>query len=202
MTKRTPMIGKRFNRLVVSDEAGTKSGKLAWKCVCDCGNTLIALGESLRSGNTKSCGCLQRYKASATRKTHGKSRSRTHRIWCGIITRCTNQKHHSFKRYGARGIQVCDRWRDFNNFLEDMGECPHGLTIDRIDNNGNYEQSNCRWATKSQQARNTSRTNLITLKNETLCLSEWANRLGIATASLRRRLKTWDLEKALTKNKA
>ena len=193
------MNGKRFSRLVVLYEAGNVGGKLLWRCACDCGNEITARGESLLSNNTKSCGCLQRDKASSRSTTHGKARTLTHRIWCGILTRCTNTKHHSYSRYGARGISVCDRWRSFEAFLEDMGECPAGLTIERIDNNGNYCPGNCKWATPWAQVRNTSRTHLISFNGETLCLTDWAKRLGIVNASLRRRLRSWPLEIALTK---
>lgn len=193
------MLGKTFSRLTVEREVGlTPKGKVIWRCRCACGANVDALGESLRSGNTKSCGCLQREKASISNRTHGKARSLTHRIWCGMLTRCLNPNHHSYARYGARGITVCERWRSFDAFFSDMGECPPGLTIDRIDNDKGYEPSNCRWAKRSTQVRNTSRTNLITFGGETMCLTDWAKRLGIVNASLRRRLRSWPLERALT----
>ncbi len=129
--------------------------------------------------------------------THGKSRSSTYQIWAVMKYRCLNPNFKGYARYGGRGITVCERWMVFDNFYEDMGECPKGMSIDRINNDGNYCPENCRWATPKQQARNTSRNKPITYKGKTLCISEWAAELGISRKTLLHRLNYgWSVEKA------
>lgn len=137
-------------------------------------------------------------------KTHGyarrgKLRSRTYRIWIGIHTRCNNQKKKEWSRYGGRGIKVCERWHRFENFLADMSDCPDGLTIERINSNGNYEPGNCRWATHHDQTRN-KRTNVnLTFNEETLCVADWAKELGMTRETISGRLsRGWSIEKTLT----
>ena len=116
-----------------------------------------------------------------------------------MIRRCTKPKTAFFERYGGRGITVCDRWYLFENFLADMGEKPVGLTLDRINNSGDYEPGNCRWATWQEQNRNNSHTRLITYNGVTLCVKEWAQRNGLHPAVLRHRLNNWDsVEQAIT----
>lgn len=133
-------------------------------------------------------------------KTHGLSTERVYAIWCGMWTRCTNPNRDGWPDYGGRGITVCDRWRSFENFLQDMGQPPPGHSIDRIDVNGNYEPTNCRWATRAVQARNSRRTRLFTYQGETLPMKDWAARVGMSYWSLRWRLDDgWPIEQALTK---
>ena len=130
---------------------------------------------------------------------HGKTGTRTFNIWGKMKQRCTSDKAHNWNRYGGRGIRVCERWNDFSNFLADMGEAPAGMTLDRIDSNGNYEPTNCRWATMLTQSRN--RTNNIVLVHEgrSLCLSEWAVETGIKLTTLWWRYKAgWDTPRILT----
>lgn len=181
------MIGKTFNRLTVLRFSKTKHNHL--DCVCSCGQTTIALASSIKFGNTKSCGCLQKSKASKRLITHGLAKSLTHRIWCGMKSRCLNEKATSYKYYGGSGITVCDRWLSFENFVSDMGECPENFSIDRIDVNGNYEPSNCRWADKITQQRNKSVNSYITFENVTLCKSEWAQKLGIDRSTINKRIR-------------
>ncbi len=125
--------------------------------------------------------------------------SPTYHSWAGMTARCTNEGHRNYALYGGRGITVCDRWLSFPNFLADMGEKPRGLSLDRIDGNGNYEPSNCRWATATEQARNRSNTRTLTLNGETRPLAEWAERTGIHPATLSDRVHHgWTDERALT----
>jgi hypothetical protein len=158
--------GEVYGRLTVNGEIGRdRRGRREFHCSCSCGKTVVVAGFNLRSGNTRSCGCLHHGQAHPSgwvnhgRLIHGHTRggnSPTYRSWSGIVQRCTNQGHNRWHRYGGRGITVCERWRDFENFLADMGERPPGKSIDRIDPDGDYEPGNCRWATPKEQRANQS----------------------------------------------
>jgi hypothetical protein len=150
---------KTFGRLWALNPIGKdKQDRTLWSCLCLCGKKTIVNASSLRSGNTSSCGCLQIERIREAKITHGYrikgSHSSTYVSWYGMIQRCTNSNHIQWKNYGGRGIKVCNLWRKFENFLADMGERPEGLTLDRIDNEGNYEPNNCKWSTYKQQANN------------------------------------------------
>lgn len=148
------LTGKTFGRLTVLKKGKTESNKVYWICVCRCGNEREIYGAQLRR-RTKSCGCISTEIRVARNTTHGKSGTNTYKIWKDIFKRCNNPNNAGFKYYGARGIKVCQRWRNFENFLADMGERPStGHSIDRIDVNGDYESSNCKWATKLEQMNN------------------------------------------------
>lgn len=127
------------------------------------------------------------------------AKSSEYRIWQLMHQRCSNPKNNYFKRYGGRGISVCERWRDFSNFLMDMGRRPHGCTIDRIDNNGPYCKENCRWADRHTQMRNTSRTIMVHYKGVTMCVTDWALKIGLSKTSLARRISLWGVEEAMTR---
>ena len=188
-------VGDRYGRLEVVRELAPKpicSGKFhrIVECLCDCGTVKVFHLYRLRSGNTKSCGCLRRDTSGTWNVIHGKTGSAEWVAWAGMKGRCTNPKSSSYGRYGGRGIKVCQRWLDsFTAFFNDMGSRPSPYhSIDRIDNDGDYEPGNCRWATTKEQSRNTSRTVLVTHAGETLCVSEWADRYGISPSLLHSRL--------------
>jgi hypothetical protein len=184
----------RFGRLIA---IGRADGH--WLCQCDCGNQKVIQGSRLRGGQTKSCGCYNREVLSA-RKTHGQTKSRTFTTWAAMKNRCHSSTSQWYSRYGGRGIKVCDRWLEsFENFLADMGERPDGASIDRIDNDGNYEPSNCRWATRLQQERNKGSNRYFTINAERRALSEWCELYGANYQRVYARLLLgWDIEKALT----
>ncbi len=153
-----PLGGQRFGRLIAV-RADATSSRRKWLCRCDCGNEVLVNTTELTAGKTRSCGCLRREqtaKANVSRTSHGLSRTPTYYVWRSMLQRCTNPKVLNWDDYGGRGIKVCQRWMTFENFLADMGERPSPKhSIDRYPNNdGNYERTNCRWATPKQQAAN------------------------------------------------
>jgi len=161
-TRYFDLTGKRFGKLVVEHRLQeTKNGAVVWSCICDCGNKSKVITTNLKNGTTNSCGCIRKIKSSLIFKTHGLTNSKTYRVWSGMKTRCLNKKSTNYSSYGGRGITICERWNSFTNFLEDMGERPEGMTLDRIDVNGNYEPSNCRWASKEQQAQNKRKLKMV-----------------------------------------
>lgn len=203
------LTNRKFGRLEVISFAGVnKHGQARWLCICQCGSRKIIGGQKLQMGNTVSCGCWRdehlqkgRKKLVERQTTHGKSHTREHGIWRNIIYRCHTSTSPSYPNYGARGISVCKRWRgSFRLFLKDMGRGPTNQhTIDRIDNDGNYEPGNCRWATRKEQANNRSNSTKISYKGETKTISQWASVYCIPQPLLRRRLsKGWDIDRALT----
>ena len=201
------MIGKRFGRLVVIKYYDDiEPGRPRWLCRCDCGNERVVRGISLRKGDTKSCGCITKERAkllSESHVTHGKSKTRLYRIWFNIKCRCYKPSSADYTRYGGRGIEVCDEWRDnFQSFYEwSMANgYSTNLTIDRIDNDGDYSPQNCRWVNAEVQNNNTRRNYYITHDGETLTLTQWAKKCGINKNTLYSRLTKygWSVERALT----
>lgn len=195
------LAGRRFGRLRALSFVEIRGRTRYWRCACRCGSEKIISSTALRSGDTRSCGCLLRESARArglARRTHGYSGTSTYRIWQLMWSRCTNRKLVDWPNYGGRGIRVCARWKKFSNFLHDMGERPSGLTIERKNTNGHYSPSNCVWATKSAQASNKRNNVFVSFRGERLHLEAWARRVGVRSETLRYRLKNWSLEKAMT----
>jgi len=148
------LIGKKFGRLEVLKEAGSKSKQVLWECTCECGNVIFVIGCDLRRGHTKSCGCLKRDLSIKRATKHRMYGTPTYKSWSQMIQRCNNKKNTAYKNYGKRGIFVCEEWLEFKNFFEDMGERPKRLTIERRNNNLGYFKENCCWATRTTQNRN------------------------------------------------
>lgn len=128
-------------------------------------------------------------RGNGTPRKHGLTGTRTYNTWINMRQRCQNPNNDRYADWGGRGIRVCDRWSSFENFLTDMGEAPAGMSIERIDNDGDYEPGNCRWATRAEQSRNTRRSRMVMHEGETMGVSDWSKRLGVSRACLRRRLK-------------
>jgi hypothetical protein len=193
MSMKEIRIGDSFGRLmVVQAEHWSRI-----ECKCSCGGVHVARAGNLLSGKTKSCGCIRKEKNNHV--THGGTGSLTHTRWLVMRRRCSDANSVGYENYGGRGIRVCERWSDFSAFLADMGECPPGMTIDRVDPNGNYDPGNCRWATKLTQARNTRANRVLEFNGQTKCLEEWAEQYGMNSRSLMSRLRLgWSVEKALT----
>lgn len=182
--------GETFGYLKVIKNAESKKGKAAWLCECVCGKQLVVAGDSLRLGQ-KSCGCVRRRK-----RTHGLSNSREYKIWSGIKSRCNSIKYQA---YGGRGINICDRWNEsFEHFYADMGDCPSGFSIERIDVNGNYEPGNCVWIDSKLQARN--KRNNIKVDNKLAV--DISNEHGIKYSTVVWRIKNGiDINKEVTRKK-
>lgn len=182
MRKAIDRTGERYGMLTVVCRADSIKGRPFFKCLCDCGNISAVRGDHLTSGHTVSCGCYT--------TSHLKSRTPEYRSWAAMMNRCNNRNVRAYQNYGGRGVSVCNRWRDFTAFLEDMGPRPSpGHSIDRIDNNGNYEPGNCRWATKIEQARNTRRSVMVEVAGEFVNLSEVAKRTGLSRSTISKRFK-------------
>lgn len=208
MTEPINRVGQRYGLLTVTRSAGkSKNSVRLWECKCDCGNVVTVLATNLISGTSKSCGCLKRDLTIQRSTKHGLAvdgngkAPKLYRIWVNMRRRCLNEKAVDYKHYGGRGICICPEWDDYGAFYQwaYANGYKEGLTIERKDNNGNYEPSNCRWATRKEQARNTRNCHRVTFNGETKTLVEWAESLGIPYTALRMRLHHgWSIEKALT----
>lgn len=167
------------------------------RCRCVCGAIKEVNIPNMRRGLSQGCGCL-RHEVRPT-MTHGLSHTREYKVWVGIRKRCTNPATKGYENYGGRGITIAPEWENFERFWADMGRCPKGHTIERINNDGNYEPGNCRWATRAEQAVNTRHVRWLTLNGETHTLTDWARKLGLRSQILTKRLaRGWSLENALT----
>lgn len=203
MGKFIDLTGQKFGRLTVIERVeNNKWGGAQWLCNCSCKKQIITTGDRLIRVVTKSCGCLRKELTIQRNYKHGHScvskKSRIYEIWQSMIQRCNNPNYKFYKNYGGRGIKVCEKWLKFEGFLQDMGEQPEGLTLDRVDNNGDYYKENCRWTTQKEQMKNTRRAISITISQITKFLVEWCEELGLSYNTVYCRLwRGWTPEEAL-----
>lgn len=194
--------GRKFGRLTVVSYVGRdeKTRAARWMCLCECGTNKIVDYWSLKSGETASCGCLYRETRGRISLTHGRTKTPEYGIWKMMRRRCYDQAFHKHKDYGARGIKVCDRWKDsFENFFADMGERPlRAHSLDRIDNDKDYSPENCRWATAREQAANRRTSIVLEFNGDKMCIKQWADKLGMAACTIQYRVNQgWPIEKIL-----
>lgn len=191
MRRGPDLTGQTFSRWTVVERMPPGTGKSTYACRCECGAERQVAACSLTRGLSRSCGCLGHEEASARLTVHGKTGHPLFAIWKGMLTRCRNPNTKSWKRYGGRGIKVCDRWADdFQAFYDDMAPTwSAGLTIERNDNDGHYEPSNCRWIPRAEQARNREWCTYIDTPNGRLTIAEAARAFGISFFALRRRIR-------------
>jgi len=192
-------VGAEFGNWTVLSYHGGKK----WLCECVCATKRPVLTSALGTGRSQSCGCAsgkrQRVPTREGKAQHGMTGTPIHNSWVGMLQRCTDTNHRLYHRYGGRGIAVCERWLEFENFLADMGEKPDGYTLERKDNDKGYEPSNCEWLTRTQQTRNRSNTVRVTHEGLTLPLAEWCERKGRNYAIVRQRIQRgWSVDIALT----
>lgn len=186
--------GERFGRLTVISRSGSdRRGEALWVCKCDCGERAIIRGNKLRTGHTKSCGCLSKEVSGKTHRKHGMEGTRLYNIWINMKSRCKYEGNLEFKDYGGRGITFCKEWESFEPFmkwaLENGYECT--LSIDRIDNERNYEPSNCRWSDACTQQNNKRNNHRLTVDGETHTIGEWATITGIKYDTIERRINAY-----------
>lgn len=202
------LTNKRFGRLLVIERSqnrimGNGDSRRAWLCKCECGNEIVATTQDLRKGDVRSCGCLKRDLDIKRVTTHGDHSSHLHNVWCAMRRRCRNRNNKDFSHYGGRGIQVCAEWDSnflcFKEWALSNGYA-EGLTIDRIDVDGNYKPENCRWISMKEQSNNRSNSRYITHNGETHTIQEWSEILDIPYTTLYMRFRNgWSADKALNK---
>lgn len=184
-------IGQRFGRWIAVSEAPRRGESRLWLCICDCGARKEVWMDSLISKKSTSCGCFQQEQLLKANTRHGMSDSPEFWAWVQMIERCTNDRNESFDHYGGRGISVCEIWRtSFEAFLADMGKRPSGKhSLERNNNDGNYEPDNCRWASRKEQARNTTRSRKVEWRGQTKTIAEWAEEFGVSYDTVRHRVR-------------
>ena len=209
MARFKDLTGQKFGRLTVAEKKGTDNrGEVLWVCECVCGEQSIVLGGNLRSGHSKSCGCLKGEVLRGKATTHGMSRSRVagkqqariYGIWADMKRRCLNPNKREYKWYGGRGITVCDEWQEFQPFYfwAIQNGYADNLTIERKDNDGNYGPGNCEWIPLGKQALNTTKNVRLTYDGRTMTMTEWSQEKGLGVSTLWNRLRNnWDLSLAL-----
>jgi hypothetical protein len=200
-------IGRKFNRLTVVEDVGIVGTRYRhWVCRCDCGAMTVVRAASVRRGAIRSCGCFRQQATQQRSLKHGMAsrgsqRSPEYRAWCAMLQRCCNPSNRAYARYGGRGIRVCDDWiLSFNVFLADMGSRPSSAhSIERLDNDGPYEKSNCVWATREKQQRNRRGNVVLKFDGKRQTVVEWANEVGLSPSTLYSRIRLgWSAQKALT----
>lgn len=194
--------GKTIGRLTCLYRNGNIGNNAAWVCRCECGNEKLVSAKRLSTETTRSCGCLAKESArnllTKMNHKHGMAHEKVYKIWSSMLQRCNNENDKYFYNYGGRGIKVCERWSNFENFFKDMGSPKKRMTLDRINNDENYSPENCQWVDRFVQMRNTRRTVIIEFDGKKQCLKDWAKDIGINPMTLYRRIQKWPLEKALT----
>jgi hypothetical protein len=208
MSKVHDLTGQRFGMLTVVERSGSNTrGRATWQCRCDCGNDVIVVGSDLISNKSTSCGCKRSASLSAfnkeTKTSHGMRYTRLYREWRSMKNRCSCENWEDYGNYGGRGITVCPEWADSFEAFRDWALANgyrDDLTLDRRDVDGNYEPSNCRWATQAQQANNKRNSRYLEYNGEVKTVKEWADELGLNYSTLYSRITTkgWSTEKALT----
>lgn len=202
------LTGKRFGRLIVLQRAQnlvSKSGRnyIRWMCQCNCGNICTVLGDNLKYGRTLSCGCYKKEHLSSLKSTHGQTDSRLYGVWQSMKARCYNAHSTHYDRYGGRGISLCDEWKNsFQTFSDWATQNGYrdGLSIERIDNDGDYTPDNCRWATMKEQANNRESNVRIAYRGEEHTATEWAAIVHISAKTLFSRIYAgWSVERVLSK---
>lgn len=200
------LSGAQFGKLTVTVRIGSnKAGSAIWDCLCDCGSSVKVATSSLKNGNTKSCGCLKMEKLISRSTTHGLSgghgkNTRLYRVWLHMRCRCLSKTAQDFKYYGGRGIKICAAWAKYENFHAwAVGNgYAENLTLDRKDNNGDYEPCNCRWATRKQQSRNTRQNRIISFGGDKKTVGEWAEITGLGSTLRMRLHRGWSPERSIT----
>lgn len=196
------LTGQRFGRLTVIERAENQNQRAMWKCKCDCGNETEVISANLVRGNTKSCGCLKSQVSKERLTIHGMVDTKLYKTWLGMKARCTNVNNKKYKNYGGRGISICPEWKkEFLNFYEWSVKSGWNkkLSIDRVNNDGNYEPSNCKWSTWKEQENNRSNNAWYEYKGETKTISQWSDIYGIPYKTIACRIlkHKWDIEKSL-----
>lgn len=195
------LTNKKFNRLTALERVSNQGQKVMWKCKCDCGNIAYVSASNLTCNRTKSCGCLKDEKLIQRSTTHNQRHTKLYEVWKSIKQRCFNPNNISYKNYGARGITICDDWKNnfqsFFNWSMQNGYTTN-LSIDRIDNNGNYCPENCRWTDRHTQSNNTRSNRYITYNNQTKTLADWVKTTNLSYGCVFSRIqKGWSIDKAL-----
>lgn len=205
MANAKDLKGMRFGRLVCirRSENRFKGDRVRWLCMCDCGKYVNVISDNLLRGSSTSCGCLRSSKIT----THGKSKSKIYKVWCGMLQRCNNKKNSYYKNYGGRGIVVCDSWSDFSVFYDwaIKNGYKYGLTIERVDNNKGYCPDNCVFITKSEQSKNRRANYSVNIDGSVMCLYDACKHIDVDYSLVQNRIKNlgWDVDKALyTKSKS
>ena len=203
MGKFVDKTGLQYSRLTVIKRAAVpqpKDKQAVWECLCECGNTIIAKGGYLQSGQTKSCGCLRSDSSRERQYKHGGKKTPTYEIWKSMKARCYNSNDKQYADYGGRGIAVCEEWReDYAQFLADMGARPEGRSIERINNDLGYSKDNCKWATQIEQMSNTRRSRFVVFHGETMTIPQLARKTGVNYDRLLERITRygWSVEEAV-----